>query len=282
MTTTDVAEPALVAALSQLEACARLLGDAKDPTLPVARRLGLAVAFCQRLDEVFGSAGTDFLPFSARAHELVDAHDALVNDELLPTLAVGGVSVLDWTDLSDRERDSIRLFFEKQIHPVLTPITVDATHPFPYVSSLGSNLAVSLRDRETGHLRFARVDVPSHLPRLLALDDGRVLPIEAVIKAHLAVVFVGMSVLAAECFRVTRGPVDLVVDGRSYGPPTRLEVEATMRGRPLRLLMEELTIVRRDLYRVRNPAVMGETLRALSELIQPDFGRASGHRRGAA
>ena len=94
--------------------------------------------------------------------------------------------------------------FTEQIFPVLTPLSVDPAHPFPYVSSLSLNLAAVVRDPMTGVRRFARVKVPPLLPRFQQLDDERFIPVGDVIAAHLDVLFPGMEIVTHHLFRVTR------------------------------------------------------------------------------
>ena len=95
--------------------------------------------------------------------------------------------------------------FDTEILPVLTPLSVDPAHPFPYISNLSLNLAVVVRDPVTAATRFARVKVPPLLPRFLQLGEQRTfVPLEQVIAAHLGELFPGMEVSAHHAFRITR------------------------------------------------------------------------------
>src|SRR4029453_12320786 len=97
-----------------------------------------------------------------------------------------------WAELTPSDREGLTRDFMDRIFPVLTPLSVDPAHPFPYISSLSLNLAALVRDPMTGVRRFARVKVPPILPRFLQLPDGeRFVPLETVIAAHLGRLFPG-------------------------------------------------------------------------------------------
>src|SRR5262249_55560459 len=147
--------------------------------------------------------------------------------------------------------------FNERIHPVLTPLAVDPAHPFPYISGLSLNLAVILRDPMTGLEHFARIKVPPLLARFLPIGDGVFVPLDDLIAAHLSEVFSGMEVLEHHSFRVTRNEdveldddeVDNVLTAmerellrRRFGPPVRLEIEATMSEHVRALLVRELGV----------------------------------------
>ena len=108
-------------------------------------------------------------------------------------------------ELDDRDRVHLEALFIERIFPVLTPLSVDPAHPFPYISSLSLNLAALVRDPSSGERRFARVKVPPLLPRFIEMPDGeRFVPIEQVIAAHLEVLFPGMEIVGHSSFRLTR------------------------------------------------------------------------------
>ena len=147
--------------------------------------------------------------------------------------------------------------FAERVFPVLTPLAVDPAHPFPYISGLSLNLAVVVRNPETGQEHFARVKVPPSFPRWLAVDDQRFVLLEDVIAAHLDMLFPGMEVVASHAFRVTRNE-DLEVEEddaenllkalekellrRRFGPPVRLEVHDHIDPHVLDLLVSELDV----------------------------------------
>jgi len=186
-----------------------------------------------------------------------------------PGLVSEGIHIVRWVDLGDEEKTRMRALFAERIFPVLTPLAVDPSHPFPYIRGLSINLAVMLRNPTTGLQQFARIKVPSVLPRLVSLGQGRFLPLEEVISRHLDQVFTGMDVLQHTTFRVTRNE-DLEVEEddaenllfalekellrRNVGrPPVRLEVQDDIQDDMLDLLVRELGIHDNEVFRLPAP-----------------------------
>ncbi len=159
--------------------------------------------------------------------------------------------------------------FAERIFPVLTPLAVDPSHPFPYISGLSINLAVLVRNPETGIRQFARVKVPSVLSRFIPLAEGRYVALEDVIARHLDQLFSGMQVVQHHTFRVTRNEdVEVEEDDaenlllalekellrRKVGrPPVRLEVNDDIDPKMLELLVSELDISEREVFKVPGP-----------------------------
>ena len=139
-----------------------------------------------------------------RTAELVADQSRVFATEVRPELEAAGIRILDWPELTDDERHRMHELFTERIFPVLTPLAVDPSHPFPYISGLSINLAVLLRNPSTGGRQFARVKVPTILARFVSLGRGRFIPLEKLIIEHLDEVFSGMQVLAHTTFRVTR------------------------------------------------------------------------------
>ena len=169
--------------------------------------------------------------------------------------------------MPDEQAQLARIFSER-IYPVLTPLAVDPTHPFPFISALTLSLAVTIADPETGETTFARVKVPPLLPRLLTVSPNRFVPVEDVIAAHLDELFVGLDVIEQHVFRVTR-ITDLEIDEdvtenllkslereltrRRFEPAVRLEVEESISDDVLDRLVTELDVDTRAVYRVPGP-----------------------------
>jgi polyphosphate kinase len=141
-----------------------------------------------------------------RHRHILDELARCVREELAPRLRAEGLGILSWSELDEATRAPLSAFFDERIFPVLTPLAVDPAHPFPFVSNLSLNLAVELRDRERGELRFARVKVPTRLlSRFVTLPGrGEVLPLEELVAAHLDVLFPGMELVGCYPFRVIR------------------------------------------------------------------------------
>ena len=205
----------------------------------------------------------------ARTHDLVSEQSRVFAEEVRPGLVDEGIEILRWAELSDDEKGRMRTLFSERIFPILTPLAVDPSHPFPYIRGLSINLAVMLANPITGAEQFARVKVPSVLPRLVNLGEGRFLPLEEIISRHLDQLFTGMHVLQHTTFRVTRNE-DLEVEEddaenllfalekellrRTVGrPPVRLEVQDDISAEMLELLTRELDIRDKEVFRLPAP-----------------------------
>ena len=272
--------------LSRLEFDARVLAIAEDRSLPLLERLRFLTIFANNLDDFFqirvaglkeqvqaGAAPTgegDQPPaeqlrrIRARVLELTEHEEQILSGELLQALEEAGIRLVAGTDLTSNERGRLRKYFQEYVFPVLTPLAVDPAHPFPYVSHLSLNLAVSVRDPVTGVDRFARVKVPPLLPRLVPLKGARFIPLEQVIALHLDVLFPGMDVLAHHVFRVTRDADLDVPDSEAEDLlatiqsellrqqrgafALRLEVEPAMPRDIRELLLREMELEEDDVY----------------------------------
>jgi polyphosphate kinase len=262
--------------------------DARVPLLERARFLAI---FTSNLDEFFMvrvaglkrriaagvavASASGILPrdlheaIMSRSRELMIEQSRIFAEDVRPALAEHGIEVLRWDQLTEPEKAKMALLFEERIFPVLTPLAVDPSHPFPYISGLSNNLAVLLKNPSTGARQFARVKVPTLLSRFLQLDEGRFIAIEDVISQHLDRLFSGMQVLDHSTFRVTRNE-DLEVEEddaenllyaleqellrRKVGrPPVRLEVEDDIDEVMLHLLVNELDITDKEVVRLPPP-----------------------------
>jgi polyphosphate kinase len=204
-----------------------------------------------------------------RTRELVNEQAQVFQEDIRPSLAKEGIEILRWDELTATEKDRMDELFAERIFPVLTPLAVDPSHPFPYISGLSINLAVLVRNPETGIRQFARVKVPTMLSRFIPLAEGRYVALEDVIAHHLDQLFSGMHVVGHHTFRVTRNEdVEVEEDDaenlllalereilrRRVGrPPVRLEVEDDMDPKMLELLISELDISAREVFHVPGP-----------------------------
>ncbi|SDH07428.1 polyphosphate kinase [Pseudonocardia oroxyli] len=273
--------------LSWLDFNARVLALAEDTSQPLLERAKFLAIFASNLDEFYmvrvaglkrrdetglavrSADGLSPREQLARIHErsqaVSEAHARVFLDEVRPELDRNGIHIRRWSDLTEIQRGRLSDYFAAQVFPVLTPLAVDPAHPFPYISGLSLNLAVTVRDTDSRTERFARVKVPNNVPRLVRVqdDDGRpgrdvtFLPIEDLIAAHLGELFPGLEVAEVHAFRVTRN-ADLEVEEdrdedllqalerelarRRFGPPVRLEVVDTMSEHVLELLLRELDV----------------------------------------
>jgi polyphosphate kinase len=281
--------------LSWLAFNERVLELAQDDTLPLLERARFLAIFASNLDEFFMvrvaglkrriatglavTAASGLEPrevleqIAARARVLQRVHAETFAGQVAPALAEAGIELAHWADLSEEEQEGFHVFFRERVFPVLTPLAVDPAHPFPYISGLSLNLAVTLRNPVTDKEHFARVKVPPLLPRFVAVPGDpegapRFVPLEDLIAAHLDRLFPGMEVLQHHTFRVTRNE-DLEVEEddaenllqalekellrRRFGPPVRLEVAADIDPHVRDLLVRELGVSEAEVYPLPEP-----------------------------
>ncbi|HSH59857.1 MAG TPA: RNA degradosome polyphosphate kinase [Acidimicrobiales bacterium] len=295
--------------LSWLEFNARVLSlAADDESVPLLERAKFLAIFSQNLDEFFqirvagikdqvvagvGAGSSDGLTpqeeldrIRARVEELAETEDRSFLDELVPALAENGIRLSDWESLDEDDREDLVKVFHEQIFPVLTPLSVDPGHPFPYISNLSLNLAVMVRDPKSGERRFARVKIPPVLPRFVVMPDGeRFVPLEQVIAAHLDSLFPGMVVESHHPFRVIRNAdlsleedeaddllaaLETELQRRRFGKAVRLEIHPTMSDDVRGLLVDELEVAEDDVYILRAPLDLSG-LWAVHDLDRPDL-----------
>ena len=278
--------------LSWLEFNQRVLELAEDKSLPLLERVHFLSIFASNLDEFFmvrvaslkrriatgiavqsasGLSPQEVLQrISDRTRDLQSRHAELFATEISQELRANGIDVVQWSTLSDLEHDELHEYFTNQVFPVLTPLAVDPAHPFPYISGLSLNLAVALRNPKTDSEHFARVKVPSLLPRFVLVpgSESSYVPLEEIMGQFLSELFPGMEVTQHHIFRVTRNE-DLEVDEdegenllvqlekellrRRFGPPVRLEVAEDIDSQILSLLQRELDISTTDVYHLPEP-----------------------------
>lgn len=285
--------------LSWLAFNQRVLELAEDENIPLLERVNFLAIFSSNLDEFFmvrvaglkrrimtglavptnvGTAPLDALnAISERAHELQARHAAAFRDRVKPQLDDAGIHIETWADLDEEDRTRIDEIFSAQIFPVLMPLAVDPAHPFPYISGLSLNLSIRVRNPKTGKEEFARLKVPTVLPRFVQLPDDergllRFIPLEDLVSNHLEELFPGMEILEHHEFRVTRNEdVEVEEDEsenliqslerellrRRFGPPIRLEITDDMDERTRELLVRELGITEQEVYRLPAPLDLG-------------------------
>ncbi|MDQ4133900.1 MAG: RNA degradosome polyphosphate kinase [Actinomycetota bacterium] len=281
--------------LSWLDFNSRVLAMAEGSETPVLERCKFLAIFGSNLDEFFqvrvaglksqldaglGAVSADgrtpaqqLREIRTRVEELLERQDHVFLEEVVPALASVGIALSDWDSLDEDDRQYLDEVFERQIFPVLTPLAVDEGHPFPYISNLSLNLAVTVLDPKGGERRFARVKVPPLLPRFVVMPDGeRFVALEQVIAAHLAKLFPGMQIEAHVPFRVTRNAdpmlededepddllaaVELELRRRRFGRAVRLEIDKSMPEEVIDLLLRELEVKRDDVYVTRSPLAL--------------------------
>ena len=279
--------------LSWLAFNERVLELAEDESTPLLERCRFLGIFSSNLDDfvmirvaslkrkmesgVTKSNTAGFTPLqlmqtlSTRIQDLVQRQSDCFHTSVLPALRANGIDLITWEKLSDEEKVYVTGIFTNKIFPVLTPLAVDPSHPFPYISGLSLNIAVVLKGATDGEELFARVKVPSNLPRFIQTSNAgtnRLISIEQVIIANLHELFHGMEVKNHFMFRLTRN-ADLEIEEedsedilasmeqellrRKFGPPVRLEVDRDMEPELLTTLMDELDIDVQDISRYKSP-----------------------------
>lgn len=293
--------------LSRLEFGARLLDLADDHHLPILERFKFVAIFADMIDEFFQvrvvsledkvAAGVQapsvdgvrprqqLMAIRERVLELEERQDRLVLDTLLPELAQQGIAIVRFADLEDDAHAKLTKYFDENVYPVLTPLAVDPGHPFPMISNLSLNIAVTVRDDSTGEERSARVKVPSSLPRFLQASDAQWCLLEDLIMANLVRLFPGMVIGRADLFRVTRN-ADLALEEdeaddllvalevelrrRRFGQALRVEIQSGMSTDFLELVVEQLELDRSNVYVTDAPLGLHD-LWSLYAIDRPDL-----------
>ncbi len=271
----------------------RVFELAKSPDSPLLERAKFLAIFASNLDEFFmvrvatlkrriatglalkGPTGEQpkevLASVLAQVKSMVTDHAEFFRDDVAPKLLDEGIEIVDWNMVTAEEREYLDTLFTDRVFPVLTPLSVDPSHPFPYISGLSLNLAILVKNPENGEDVFARVKVPPLMPRFvetLPRGTGRFLPLEALIAEHLADLFPGMEIIAHHSFRVTRNQ-DLEVEEddsenllhsleqellrRRFGPAVRLEVSRDIDKRTLDRLSEELGVEENEIFHLPEP-----------------------------
>src|SRR6266542_4049646 len=286
--------------LSWLEFNRRVLEEAQDATQPLIERVKFLTIFSSNLDEFFEirvagikqqieSETSDVGPDGLRptetfnniqrvVRELVAAQYSLWNEEILPLLAKNGIRIPRMTELSARRAAWAHKFFQEEVFPMLTPLAVDASHPFPQLLNKSHNLLIRAKTQRGGERLHAIVQVPRVLPRLIAMPRGKgddepwvYIYLASLIKQHIGELFPGLILDGVHAFRVTRNS-DLYIDEEeaenllrtieqelrrsSRGNAVRLEVEADCPKDILELLLRFFDLTEADAYKLDGPLSM--------------------------
>jgi polyphosphate kinase len=293
--------------LSRLEFGSRLLDLGEDDRLPLLERFKFVAIFADMVDEFFQvrvvsledkvAAGVQtpsvdgvrprqqLVAIRERVLSLVERQDRLVLDELLPQLAEAGIAVVRFAELDAEEQGRLTTYFNDHVYPVLTPLAVDPGHPFPMISNLSLNIAVTVLDGTTGEERSARVKVPNSLPRFLQASENRWCLLEDLVMANLGQLFPGMTIFQSDLFRVTRN-ADLALDEdeaddllvalevelrrRRFGEALRVEIQSGMSKDFLDLLVEQFKLDPSNLYVTDAPLGLHD-LWSLYAIDRPDL-----------
>lgn len=274
----------------------RVLSEARDKSIPLFERLKFLSITASNLDEFFmirvaslkdmvsaGYAKRDIAGLTVteqldrleeKIHELVDLQYSTYNRSLLPLLEQNGLHVIKKQEqLTGKEGEYLDKYFENNVYPVLTPMAVDSSRPFPLIRNKSLNLGALVKKKEGGgELEFATVQVPSVLPRIVELPDDkgmrRVILLEEIIERNIHKLFLNYDIVCVYPFRIMRN-ADLTIEEdeaadllkeiekqlkkRQWGEAIRLEVEAGIDKRLLKILKRELAIGDEALYTIDGP-----------------------------
>ena len=266
--------------LAWIDFNSRVLALSEHPEIPLAERLRFLTIVSTNFDDYFmiraasvvgkiakgdtskNTSGLTpqelFSEIMSKSRTLIKRQSEILHNHILPELASDGIHLIKFEELTPKERELVNEYFLDLVFPVLTPLVVDPSHPFPYISGLSLNLAVILKNPKTSEQFFARVKVPPLIPRLYRITRDKeiyFLPLENIIAHHLHELFPGVDIVDHFDFRVTRNQdieldeddsVDLLesieqeILQRRFGPPVRLEVTDQSKSESIKNLVDEL------------------------------------------
>lgn len=274
----------------------RVLNEARDKNIPLFERLKFLSITASNLDEFFmirvaslidmenagytkpdiaGMTPTEQLKALHEAiHNLVDMQYSTYNRSLLPLLEKNGLRIIKkHEDLTQDEAVFVDQYFEENVYPVLTPMAVDSSRPFPLIRNKSLNIGAMVRKKQSNEdLEFATVQVPSVLNRIVQLPSGgkakKIILLEEIIERNIDKLFLNYDIVCAHPFRIMRN-ADLTIDEdeaadllkeiekqikkRQWGQAIRLEVEAGMDKRLLKMIKKELHLEGQNLYEIDGP-----------------------------
>lgn len=285
--------------LSWLEFDFRILNEARDKSIPLFERLKFLSITASNLDEFFmvrvaslkdqvharykkpDIAGLrpeeQLAKIGEKTHEFVNLQYSTYSRSLLPALKQQGLCVVwEHKDLDEKDGEFVDRFFHENVYPVLTPMAVDSSRPFPLIRNKSLNIAALVQkkgDEKEKDLEFAMVQVPSVLPRIVELPEGedgehRVILLEEIIERNMKDLFLNYNIVSAHPFRIMRNAdftldeeeaEDLLVEiqkqlkKRQWGEVIRLEVEEKVDRRLLKILKRELSVGEEDIYEINGP-----------------------------
>ena len=283
--------------LSWLSFNERVLNEARDKSIPLFERLKFLSITASNLDEFFmirvaslkdmvhakytkkdiaGLTASEQLDVILTAtHELVNLQYSTYNRSLIPALKQQGMKVVtEHEKLSKEQKAFVDRYFEEDIYPVLTPMAVDSSRPFPLIRNKSLNIGALISEKgEGGEYDFATVQVPGGLPRIIELPQGkegerRAILLEEIIERNIGKLFLNYDVICAHPYRIMRN-ADLTIDEdeaadllkeiqkqlrkRQWGEVIRLEVEEGMDARLLKILKKEFAIKDPDIFYINGP-----------------------------
>ncbi len=279
---------------------ARVLKLAQRQDYPLLERLKYVCIVASNLDEFFEvrmdaqldakRAGTKkgavtaqtYHAVSSQAHALMDRQNDIFNHELMPALKAAGVDIVASGDRTAAQKKWVANYFSHYVKPLLLPIALDLTHPFPLVASKALHFIVELEADQSQQPAISIIRVPRALPRLIALPNGHTqnfVTLTSIIGAHLSSFFAGRKILSFSQFRVTRHS-DIALDEddmsdlpsalrqelaqRPYGEAVRLEISKSCSDDLAEFLLNEFRLPQEALYRVSGPVNLGRLIQLVN------------------
>src|SRR5688572_30182058 len=303
--------------LGLLEFHGRVLEEAFDERNPLLERLKFLSIFSSNLDEFFMirvsglkeelehevetspdglTPAQQLAKCRERTLALIAEQSRCLREDVLPRLDETGISVVTYDSLSRHEKERLADYFVEKVFPVLTPLAVDPSHPFPYISPLSLNLGLMVQapagrspadPKQKQVPRFVRIKVPPVVPRLVPVGrlGSKFVLLEDLIAANVETLFPGMIVGDCHRFRVTRDAdievreeeaedllrvIQQELRQRRFGTPVRLEVSSGMPGEMISYLTDSLGLVAEDVYKVHGPLSL-QDLSSFYDLNRPDL-----------
>lgn len=283
--------------LSWLKFNSRVL-DQCNKKIPLLEKLRFISIYCTNLDEFYmirvaglkqlfaaGVVPQNELPpleqLNAIREYLHDEKDLLEKYyfSIMSELAKVGVELKTYNDLTRNQKGKAKEYFFSTIMPVIVPIAVDSTHPFPPLNNLSFSLAVKLKSEDEKHDKFAMVRIPRVLPRFFEADRGLFIPIESVVKEHLEDIFPGFTMVESAAFRVTRN-ADIIIEEeeaddfmmlleqglklRRKGAYVRIQIESGASEEIKNFLSTHLKVFNKDIYEYKTPLALSSMLQIVN------------------
>lgn len=278
--------------LSWLEFNSRVLSEAETEDNKLLERIKFIGIVCSNLDEFFQkrvgglkrqlhagvhtisvdglNAQDQLMLIRKRVLDMIERYRGCFFNELLPKLEKNGISIRRINELSSEQLEKAESFFTRQLYPIITPLAVDESHPFPFISNQSLSFAIELRNKKTKEKSFARIKIPSNRPRFIAVHESAIkmvfIPIEDLIKAKMELFFPGMEVVSAHLFRVTRNAslerneeeaddlLEVIEDElreRKFAQIVRLELDVQTPAPIKKFLVKHLEINPQDVYEMQ-------------------------------
>ncbi len=287
--------------LSWLQFNRRVLAEAENEKVPLLERVKFIGIVCSNLDEFFQKrigglkrqlhAGVKELTVDGRTpkeqlQEIRNEVKKMIVDyrncyfkKLIPALEKNNIKIKKIATLTENESDFVDTYFKKQLYPIITPLAVDETHPFPFISNKSRSFAIKLRNPRNDETHFARIKIPANLPRWIKINKEEnnvvLVSISDIIRSKMNHFFPGMEVITSHIFRVTRNAdierneeeaddlLELIEDElreRRFADIVRLEIDAETPEDIKKYLIRNLQIHPKDVFEMKGPLGLADCI----------------------